>query len=95
MEEVKKISIEQCCIYYKIEASFVQELNEHGLIELTRSDKEAFIAYEQLGNLEKYMHLHYDLEINMPGMEAISHLLSRLQTLQQEIKKLQGGLEHD
>lgn len=95
MEEVKKISIEQCCIYYKIEESFVQELNEHGLIELTRSDKEAFINYEQLGNLEKYMHLHYELEINMPGMEVISHLLSRLQTLQQEIKKLQSGLEHD
>lgn len=92
MEKLKRISVEQCCIYYKIETSFVQKLDEYGLIELTRSGKKAFIAYEQLTHLEKYMHLHYDLDINMEGMEAIKHLLNRVQSLQQEIKRLQGEL---
>lgn len=89
MERTKKISVEQCCIYYRIEASFMQELNEHGLIELVRSGKTKFISYDQLPDLEKYMRLHYDLEINMEGMEAISHLLNRVKFLQQEIKRLQ------
>ncbi|ANH80511.1 hypothetical protein A8C56_05460 [Niabella ginsenosidivorans] len=92
MEKAKRISVEQCCIYYKIEASFVQELDEHGLIRLTRSGKKNFIAYEQLTDLEKYMHLYYDLDINMEGMEAIMHLLNRMQDLQQEIRKLQNRL---
>lgn len=93
MEKGKKISVEQCCSYYSIEISFVQQLDEHGLIELNRSGKETFIAFEQLPDLERYIRLHYELEINMAGIEAVMHLLNRVQGLQQELKKLQGGLQ--
>ena len=89
MKKAGKISVEQCCIYYEIETSFVQQLDDFGLIELSRSGKKAFINFEQLSDLEKYMHLHYDLNINMEGMEAIKHLLTRVQGLQKEIKELQ------
>ena len=95
MEKTKKISVEQCCIHYKIETSFVLELDTHGLIELIHSGKNVFIAYEQLADLEKYMHLHYDLDINMEGIEAIRHLLTRMQNLQQEIKRLEAELERN
>jgi len=88
MERTKKISVEQCCTYYNIEVSFVQELDEHGLIELNRSGKAKFITYDQLPELEKYMRLHYDMEINMEGMEAIKHLLDRMKDLQQELRRL-------
>lgn len=91
MEKVNKISIEQCCIHYSIDTSFVQQLNEHGLIKLNRSGKRIFIAYEQLADLEKFIHLHYELEINMAGLEAIRHLLTRMESLQNEVKRLQGN----
>jgi hypothetical protein len=94
MEKAKRVSVEECCIYYSIETSFVQQLDEYGLIELSRSDEKTFIPYEQLPDLERYMHMHYDLEINMPGIEAIRHLLNRMQGLQQEIKRLQGELDN-
>lgn len=92
MEKNKKISVEQCCIYYQIETTFVQQLDEYGLIELNRSGKKQFIRYEQLPDLEKFIRMHYELEINMEGMEAIGHLLNRMQSLQQEIQKLQNEL---
>lgn len=95
MEKAKKMSVEQCCIYYSIETSFVEQLDEHGLIKLTYSNKKAFIEYEQLPDLEKYMRLHYDLEINMAGIDTIRHLLNRMQVLQQEMKRLQGGLTEE
>lgn len=90
MEKAEKIPVDQCCIHYQIEASFVEALDEHGLINLSRSGKKVFIGYEQLPDLEKYMHLHYDLEINMEGMEAIRHLLNRMLDLQLEIKRLRN-----
>ena len=90
MEKTNSISIEQCCIYYNIETSFVQKLNEHGLIELSRSDEILYIAFEQLSDLEKYMHMHYELEINMEGLETIKHLLDRVHHLQKEINRLKG-----
>lgn len=93
MKKADKISIEQCCIYYEIETSFVQQLDDFGLIELSRSGKKTFIDFGQLSDLEKYMHLHYDLNINMEGMEAIKHLLTRVQGLQKEIVKLQRELD--
>lgn len=93
MEQVNRISVEQCCIYYNIEVSFVQKLSEHGLIELNRSDETVFIAFEQLSDLEKYMHLHYELEINMEGLETIKHLLDRVHDLQHEVNRLKGEVK--
>ena len=92
MDVSNNISIEQCCIHYKIEATFVQSLSERGLIELTKSEQEYFISFEQLTGLHKYIHLHYDLNINMEGLEAITHLLTRVTNLQNEVKKLQNEL---
>lgn len=90
MERVNHITIEQCCVYYNIETSFVQKLNEHGLIELSRSDETFFIAFEQLSDLEKYMHLHYELEINIEGLETIKHLLDQVHDLQKEVNRLKS-----
>lgn len=90
MEEAKSISIEECCVYYNIEISFVQKLNEHGLIELSQSDTAIHIAFEQLTNLEKYLHLHNELEINLEGLETIKHLLDRVNELQQEVNRLKS-----
>lgn len=92
MEKESRIAVEQCCSYYNIEPSFIQQLDEYGLIELSRSGKETFIAFEQLPDLERYIRLHYELDINMAGIEAVSHLLNRVQRLQRELRKLQGEL---
>ncbi|AEA43679.1 chaperone modulator CbpM [Fluviicola taffensis] len=90
MEKATSISIEQCCIYYNIETAFVQKLNEHGLIELSHVNETVFITFEQLSDLEKYMHLHYELEINLEGLETIKHLLDRVHHLQKEVNRLKG-----
>lgn len=85
MENKEYISIEECCNYYRIETSFVRELDEHGLIELTRVNESYSIDHDQLTLLERYMHIHYDLDVNMEGMEVISHLLQKIETLQKQI----------
>ncbi|MCF3108939.1 chaperone modulator CbpM [Niabella sp. CC-SYL272] len=91
-EHIHSISVEQCCSYYSIEVSFVQSLSEHGLIELTQREEGVFIGFEQLTDLEKYMHMHYDLDINMEGLETIAHLLGKVQALQTEIRTLRNEL---
>lgn len=92
MEPVNQITVEQCCSYYSIETSFVESLNERGLIELRQEESVVFIGFEELGNLERYVHMHYDLDINMEGLEAIAHLLDRVHVLQHEIKGLRNEL---
>jgi hypothetical protein len=38
------------------------------------------------------VHLHYDLDINIEGIEAISHLLDRVDNLQRELITLKNRL---
>lgn len=92
MDATNRISIEQCSTLYKVETTFVQLLNDHGLIQLTQSEQTFFIDFEELPNLEKYIHLHYELNINMEGLEAISHLLHRVSGMQEEIRRLHNLL---
>ena len=88
MENRTNITIEEWCNYYSVETSFVRSLNEHGLIELIQVNETYAIDYEHLSLLEKYMHLHYDLDVNMEGIEVISHLLQRVEGLQHQLKAL-------
>jgi len=90
MAAQKMISVDQLCIFYEVETTFVYSLNDHGLMELRKSGKSYMVDFEQLADFEKFIHLHYDLDINMEGLEAITHLLSRVQELQREIKRLKN-----
>ena len=46
----------------------------------------------QLPELEQYARLYYDLSINVAGLDAIHHLLKRMEHLQHEVRLLQNEL---
>ena len=86
------ISQEECCVQYNIELSFIQALGEYGLLEITTVAETAYVHTEQLLELEKFIRLHYDLNINMEGIDAIAHLLGKLSSLQQKNDHLRKRL---
>lgn len=84
------VKIIDVCRSYRIESTFVRDLHENGLIELVSVEEEEFIDEEELGQLEQYSTWHYDLELNLQGIEVVRHLLDRIEQLQLEIRKLEG-----
>ncbi|MEO6583965.1 MAG: chaperone modulator CbpM [Ferruginibacter sp.] len=86
------ISTHDFCNYYKVEASFISSLQEHGLIEITTIEQNSFIDLDHLKNVEKFIRLHYDLDINLEGIEAITYLLNRLKYMEEEIILLKNRL---
>ncbi len=86
------ISTHDFCSYYKVEASFISSLQEHGLIEITTIEQNSFIDLDHLKNVEKFIRLHYDLDINLEGIEAITYLLNRLKYMEEEIILLKNRL---
>jgi DNA-binding transcriptional MerR regulator len=84
------ISISEVCRHYQLETNFLQSLNEMGLIALIEEANQQFVEEEQLPQLEVILHLHYDLSINLEGIDAIGHLLNRLQETQRELSRLRG-----
>lgn len=86
------ISTDEFCTHYKVEYSFINALQEYGLIELTTINEHSFIDHDHLRNMEKLVRMHYDLDINLEGIEAITYLLNRIKDMQTEIISLKNRL---
>jgi len=86
------IAIDEFCANHKIESSFISSLQKNGLIEITTIKDTGFVDLSQLRQLEKIVHLYYELDINLEGIETINYLLERINSLQDEIIHLRNKL---
>jgi hypothetical protein len=92
MQTENLIAIDEFCINHNIEISFINSLQQTGLIEITTIKETGFIDAGQLQQLEKYIRFYYELDINLEGIETITHLLQRITSLQDEIITLKNRL---
>lgn len=86
------IPASELCEKYEIEISFLYMLRDTGLINLLKSEDSEYIPRDQLHDLERIARLHYDLEINIEGIETICYLLERISGLQEEVAGLKNRL---
>ncbi|MBS1596872.1 MAG: chaperone modulator CbpM [Bacteroidetes bacterium] len=93
MQAQQFIAVEACCEYYNVDADFIYALHEYGLIEMNTIEEKKVINDEDLQELEKFIHLHYDLNINMEGLDVIRHMLNRIKDLQREILSLRNKMQ--
>ncbi len=93
MEKDNLIAISSFCTQYEIEFSFIRSLQELDLLPIITIDEEDFIQPFHLKNLERMMRMHYELDINIEGIEAILHLLDRITMMQNEIIFLKNKLQ--
>jgi len=84
------IPVKEFCIHYNVEYSFINSLENSGLISVRSVKRSSFIHVDEMHKLEKFVRLHYDLDINLEGIETINHLLERIESLQHEILKLKN-----
>jgi hypothetical protein len=82
------IAVTEFCTAHQIEVTFVESLAQHGLITIETVNEQLSIEDTQLPSLEKMVRLHYDLDINLEGIETIFHLLERIENLQHEMHEL-------
>lgn len=86
------IPLDVFCTSNDIEISFISSLHEAGLIEITTIEEAGFFDTEQLQQLERYLRFYYELNINLEGIDAIKHLLNRVNSMQEEITSLKNRL---
>lgn len=86
------IVISEYCYKSHIDPSFILLLEENGLIEIQHEGTEGYIVTAELRNLERYARWYYDLSINIEGIDAIRHMLERMDGLQSEINTLRKQL---
>ena len=87
------IIVSEYCRKCHIEPSFIDLLQEGGLIEVMTEGGERYLTFTQLPDVERYSRMYYDLSINIAGIDAIHHMLERIELLQQEVRSLRNELE--
>jgi hypothetical protein len=92
MDTQNYISIKQFCMYHDVPMSFVSELHNIQLIEIITIENTQYLYETQIKDLEKLIRLHFELDINLEGLDAIHNLLKQVQTLQQDIVTLKNKL---
>ncbi|MDE3251201.1 MAG: chaperone modulator CbpM [Bacteroidota bacterium] len=92
METREYIPVTLICEQYEVEISFLQTLNDYGLLEIIQVNENACIHPENLERAEKLIRLHDSLELNPEGIDVVSHLLDRIEDMQNEILQLKNRL---
>jgi DNA-binding transcriptional MerR regulator len=93
MEEHELIPAHEFCSHHHVELDFIYSLQEYGLIEVINNEGTNYFSPESLNELEKIVRLHYDLNVNMEGIDVILHLLKQLENAQQEMNELRNQLK--
>jgi hypothetical protein len=86
------IAVDEFCAIHNVDISFISSLKQTGLIEVTTIQEAGFIDAGQLQQLEKFIRFYYELDINLEGIETITHLLQRISYMQEEIRMLKNRL---
>ncbi|OUO49925.1 hypothetical protein B5F77_13890 [Parabacteroides sp. An277] len=86
------IIVSEYCEKCHIDPEFILLLDESGLVDLEVIGDESYLPVAQLKDVEQYTRMYYDLSINMEGIDAIRHLLKRIESLQEEVLDLKERL---
>ena len=92
METTSLILIDHFCSNCDVDFSFIKSLNDVGLIDIIVEDDKKYISNEQLKTIERAIHFHYELNINMEGIDAIHNLLDQISDLQEDLGVIKNKL---
>ena len=92
MSTEQLIAVEVFATHQGVDATFVQALHERGLIRITVVQERHYLEQDELARIEQLARLHYDLDINLEGIEAISHLLERMDATHRDLHALRQRL---
>jgi len=93
MKEESYILIQHFCETTSVDPEFIEQLLEYGLIQHVVQGNEPAVHQEELPVLERMVRLHYDLDINLEGLQVISHMRQKMIQMQKEMLELERKLK--
>ena len=91
--EKELILLSEYCKNSRAELDFVLGLEREGLIEMEIRNNIKYLLLSQLEDMDLFTRLHYDLSINIEGIDVIHNLLSKMEEMEQELSVLRRQLD--
>src|SRR4051812_4711649 len=92
MNTEEYISIDIFCQHHGIGSTFINTMSEYGLLEIIFEDERQYIAATHLGEAEKLVRLHQELDLNNEAIDVVIHLLKRISNQEDQIRLLRSRL---
>jgi hypothetical protein len=86
------ILVKQVCEFHEVERTFIETLTNNGLLHVEIIEQEWYLPKEELVVLEKWIRLHFDLEIGIDSLDVVADLLEKINELQKESRTLRTRL---
>ena len=87
------VLIDLFCFHHGVEVDFMTALNDYGMMEIIVLEEKKYFAVEKLAVIEKIIRLHYDLEINLEGIDVIINLLNQIDDFKNQLVITQNKLD--
>lgn len=93
MNEKQLIPATTLCSHYNIEISFIDAIYELELIQIEIIEQNLYIHQDQIGDFEKIVRLHYELNVNLEGIDVVFNMLEKEKQLRDEVTTLRNKLK--
>ncbi len=80
------VPVKHFCLYHHVDLSFIDSLQEYGLIKIIVIEDNKYLYKEDLKEIEKMVQFYYDLGINLEGIDVITNLLMQNAALRRELE---------
>jgi hypothetical protein len=92
MATQKLIAIKEFCVHHQIPADLILQMEQFEMVELVWIKRTGYIPAKSLSGLEQILRIYQDLQINLEGIQAVLHLLDKLEEKEAALQKLRDQL---
>lgn len=89
---IRYVTIKEFSEFHQVDIHLIEEFIHFGLLEPMERKGLHCIREEDIEPLEAMVRLHSELEVNLPGLEAIMHMRNRLRDMRARIEELERRL---
>lgn len=86
------IKVVDYCARGVVDNAFLMALRNEGVLRLIEIEEEYYIEEDLLTDVDMFCRWHYDLGVNIAGIDAMRHMLQKLLEMQNDINDLYSEL---
>lgn len=86
MEKEHLILVSHYCQQTRTSLEFIESLQEYGFIQVLLIEEHNYVHTQDIVEIERVNRLREELGINLEGIDALNHMLQKVNHLEKELK---------
>ena len=92
MERENLILVSHYCKQTRTDIEFIESLQEYGFIQVMLIEERHYVHPQDIAEIERVIRLQEELGINLEGIDALNHMLHKVNHLEKEVRTLRERL---